>query len=111
MGRWVRVAAARQVPPGTGRTVLALGRRVALFNDGGEFHALDDTCPHQGASLGEGLLVAGRVICPWHSWIFDVRTGACPRVPDIAVSSYATRRAGDDVEVEVPEDRDEGQAS
>jgi len=99
---WVRVAEARQIPPGTGRTVLAEGRRLALFNDGGEFFAIDDTCPHRGASLGEGLLVGGRVICPWHSWIFDVRSGVCPSAPDIAVSSYRTRRAGNGVEVEVP---------
>jgi len=101
---WVRVAEAQKVPPGSGRTVLAGGRRLALFNEGGEYFALDDTCPHRGASLGEGLLVAGTVICPWHSWTFDVRSGRCPKAPEIAVSSYPARRAGDAVEVEVPED-------
>ena len=100
---WVRVAEGRQIPPGTGRTVLAGGLRLAVFNEGGEFFAIDDTCPHRGASLGEGLLVGGTVICPWHSWTFDVRSGVCPNAPEIAVRSYPARPAGDGVEVEVPE--------
>lgn len=104
MGRWVLVASIRQVPPGTGRTVVALGRRIALFNQEGEFHAIDDTCPHRGASLGEGLLHQGRVICPWHSWMFDVRTGVCPDSQDIVVQSYPARSSGEDVWVEVPEE-------
>ena len=75
MDRWVKVAEADELPPGNGRRVVAGPLRLALFNDGGEFFAIDDGCPHQGASLGEGLLHGGRVVCPLHSWVFDVRTG------------------------------------
>src|SRR5262245_44355518 len=104
LSRWVEVASAGDVAPGTGRTVRVGSRCLALFNDGGEFFAMDGTCPHQGASLGEGALHAGRVICPWHSWIFDLRSGACPSIPGIAVATYPTRRTGGAVEVRVPED-------
>ena len=103
MSRWFHVARVDEVPPGRGKTVRAGDRELALFNDGGEFFAVDDTCPHQGASLGEGMLHEGRVICPWHSWIFELRTGACRGVPQLAVTSYATRRSGEAVEVEIPE--------
>jgi len=78
------------------------GCTVALFNDGGEILAVDDTCPHQGASLGEGLLHRGQVVCPWHAWTFDLRSGECTRVPGISVGRYATRLSGGDVEVEIP---------
>ncbi len=104
MGRWVRLAEARDISPGTGRAIQAEGRWFALFNVDGEFFAIDDTCPHQGASLGEGLLHEGRVICPWHSWVFDVRTGACPRIPDISVATFPVRRVGEAVEVEIPDE-------
>jgi nitrite reductase (NADH) small subunit len=104
VGRWVRVAEARIVPPGTGRTVVAEGRRIALFNEDGTFRAIDDTCPHRGASLGEGLFVEGRVICPWHAWIFDVNTGVCPDAPETRVARYEARAAGDSVEIEIPEE-------
>ena len=103
MGRWVRAVAAADIPPGTAKTVELEGRTLALFHDPERgFYATDDTCPHQGASLGEGTYHEGRVICPWHGWVFDVGTGECLRVPVVCLACYATRRAGDDVEIEIP---------
>jgi NAD(P)H-dependent nitrite reductase small subunit len=103
MGRWVKVAEAADVAPGAGRRVEAGDRRLALFNAAGEFFAIDDACPHQGASLSDGLLHEGRVICPLHSWVFDVRTGRCPRETHEPVAAYPTRRRGTAVEVELPD--------
>ncbi len=103
MGRWVRVALANEVSPGEGKPFKVGDHILALYNDGGEFFAIDDTCPHQGASLGEGTLHQGRVICPWHNWIFELRTGECRGIPQITVACYPTRRSGDAVEVELPD--------
>lgn len=104
VGRWVEVAKQKDLLPGRGRTLQAGGRFLALYNDGGEFFAIDDTCPHQGASLGDGLLHQGLVICPMHQWMFSLRSGACPSVPDLSVACYPTRLTGDAVEVELPEE-------
>ena len=95
MGRWVRVAGVTEIAPGTGQVVDAHGWRLALFNDGGEFFAVDDSCPHQGASLGEGFLHRGSVVCPWHNWSFEVRTGLCPSAPHLKVACFPTRQVGD----------------
>ena len=103
MPRWVPLAARSEVRPGFGKFVRVEGRDLAVFNDGGEYYTIDDTCPHQGASLGEGFLHEGRVICPWHSWAFDVRTGACPRVPHVAVEAYPTRVVETEIEVQLPD--------
>jgi nitrite reductase (NADH) small subunit/3-phenylpropionate/trans-cinnamate dioxygenase ferredoxin subunit len=103
MNRWFEVAKMVELSPGQGRTVVAGDLRLALFNNGGEFFAIDDSCPHQGASLGGGVLHDGRVICPWHGWIFELRTGKCPRDTHEPVATYRTRRSGDLVEVQVPE--------
>jgi 3-phenylpropionate/trans-cinnamate dioxygenase ferredoxin subunit len=43
--------------------------------DSGEVFAIADTCPHEEASLSEGFLEGSAVECPWHSSVFDVRTG------------------------------------
>ena len=104
MGRWVRVAGTGDVPPGRGVTVVAEGRRIALVNQDGTWHAIDDTCPHRGASLGEGMLLEGLVVCPWHAWVFDVRTGVCPTAPETRVDRYAARVAAEHVEIEIPEE-------
>lgn len=97
------MASAEEIQPGEGRSVAAGSHQVAVFNDGGEFLAIDDTCPHQGASLGTGLLHAGRVICPLHSWVFDLRTGRCPGETHEPVATYRCRRTNDGVEVRIPE--------
>ena len=104
VGRWVEVAKRADLPPGRGRSLKAGGRFLALYNDGGEFFAIDDTCPHQGASLGEGILHGGMVICPMHAWSFALRDGQCQSVPDLSVACYPTRVKGDAVEVELPEE-------
>lgn len=102
MGRWVEVARVGDLSPGYGRTVDAGELKLALFNDGDRYLAIDDACPHQGASLGEGLFHEGRVICPWHSWVFDVDTGRCPRDSHEPVGTYRTRCANGAIEVEIP---------
>lgn len=48
---------------------------IAVFNDGGSFYAIDDTCTHQDASLADGWVEDGCVECPLHAACFDLRTG------------------------------------
>ena len=103
MKRWVKVADAAEVAPGASRRVAAGERRLALFNHNGEYYAIDDTCPHQGASLADGVFHEGRVICPLHSWVFDVRTGRCPRDTHEPVEAYPARRNDGAIEVELPD--------
>jgi len=53
---------------------------ITVFRDAGAFYALDDTCPHEQASLGEGWLENGEIECPLHQSRFRLATGAvtCP---------------------------------
>lgn len=104
MARWVEVARVDEIPAGRGRTVLVDDQRIALFNDDGRYFATDDACPHQGASLAEGLLHEGRVICPWHSWIFELGTGRCPRDTHEPVTVYPTRCSNGAVEIQIKPD-------
>lgn len=78
-------------PEGTRRLETINGRPVAIFNVKGEFFAVSNRCPHQGASLCHGVLTGvaesddpgviqysrqGEMLrCPWHGWEFDIRTG------------------------------------
>ncbi len=99
---WIKVAEATELSPGEGRAVVAGERRLALFNDSGSYYAIDDMCPHEGGSLSEGTLHEGRVICPLHSWIFELRTGRCPRESHEPVNTYPARCCAGSVEVRVP---------
>jgi sulfite reductase beta subunit-like hemoprotein/nitrite reductase/ring-hydroxylating ferredoxin subunit len=74
-GPWATVIAAAEVGPGAAATVEAHGTRLALANVGGTFFAVDDRCPHAGASLGEGAVAGWCLECPLHGASFDVRSG------------------------------------
>jgi nitrite reductase/ring-hydroxylating ferredoxin subunit len=101
MGKLVRVAAVSEVPEGSGRTVEARGRKIALFNSGGTFYAIDDACRHRGGSLGEGDVYGTRVVCPLHGWEYDFATGCNVDDPSMKLACFTVQVKGDDVMVEV----------
>ena len=104
MGRWIKVADVGELAPGAGRTVVAGNERIALYNDDGEYYAIADACPHEGTSLGQGVLHDGRVICPLHSWVFELRTGRCPRDSHEPVETFPVRCSNDAIEVQILND-------
>jgi len=96
------VARLGAIPVGEGRTFEVAGRLVAVFFDGVSYSAIDDLCPHMGASLGTGPLRDGVVVCPWHAWCFRLSDGAWCDNPKLRVEVFETRISGDSVEVRVP---------
>ena len=95
------VAKAADVPPGEARAVEAGGRTLALFNVGGKFYAIDNTCVHRGGPLAEGALEDTVVTCPWHGWQYDVTSGAIQHMPGRHVAAYRVRVEDGEVRVSV----------
>jgi nitrite reductase/ring-hydroxylating ferredoxin subunit len=85
-----------------GKLVEAGGHRIAVFNVGGSYYAIENTCPHRGGPLAEGMVAGEEVICPWHGSRFNVKTGSVLTPPaSQGVESFPVRVAGDDVEVDL----------
>ena len=103
MGLFVRVGAAQELEAlEVGRLVEVGGQRIAIFNVGGKYWAIEDTCPHRGGPLSEGMLAEDEVICPWHGSRFNVKTGAVLTPPaQRNVKSFPMRIVGTDVEVQI----------
>jgi nitrite reductase/ring-hydroxylating ferredoxin subunit len=101
MAEFVRVAGRREVPEGGALIVEAHGRKIALFNTGGAFFAIDNACRHLGGSLGAGDIYGTRVVCPLHGWEYDFTTGASVDDPEMRVARYNVMLQGDDVFVEI----------
>jgi len=101
MAEYVTVAKVSDLAAGSGMVVDVDGKAVALFNVGGTFYAIDNTCRHQGGPLGEGTLEGKVVTCPWHVWEYDVTTGELAANRDIKVETYAVQVEGDAVKVAV----------
>jgi nitrite reductase/ring-hydroxylating ferredoxin subunit/multimeric flavodoxin WrbA len=51
--------------------------RIALSYKDGEFGAIGGVCMHAGGPLGEGKFKDDRIVCPWHSFQYDRKTGVC----------------------------------
>lgn len=102
MSDFVTVAKVGAIPPGQGNTFTVGDRLVAVFNDGGNYFAIDDLCPHMGASLGAGEVHEGAVTCPWHAWRFRVSDGTWCDNPRLKIACFETRVEGDKIQVRVP---------
>ena len=96
--RWQHAAAISEIPSDepmvarVGEHVLAVGR------NGSSYFAVDNTCPHAGGSLGNGILDAGKIVCPLHNWRFDVSTGECGRMK---ICTYPVRVHHGNLEVQI----------
>ena len=96
-----RVASIDDIPEGRSIAVDVGYRRIALFRVEGEVFALDETCPHRGGPLHDGVVDRGVVLCPWHQWQFDLRTGCSPVNPLSRVRVYPVRLEGREVFLEI----------
>ena len=91
MPEFMRAVAASDLAPGTGTEISLGGKAVALFNVGGAFHAIGNTCLHRGGPVGEGELDGTVLTCPWHGWCFDVTTGENVMNPELKVVHYEVK--------------------
>jgi nitrite reductase (NADH) small subunit len=92
MSDFVRVCSQAELPmAGKVREFTAAGRTLCVANVNGVVCVLDGTCPHEGGPLGEGSIEDGRVVCPWHAYAFDVRTGAAEDDPDVKAEVFEAK--------------------
>src|SRR4029077_20614519 len=101
MSEFHTVCKVQDLHEGEGKTVAIGHRMVALFRINGENFAIDDTCPHMGASLSGGYLENGIVTCPWHAWRFCLADGAWGGTPRIKTGSSPVRILGDEIQIQV----------
>ncbi len=101
MGQLIAVGRTSEIPDGEAKVVTVNKKDVAVFNDGGAFFAIDDCCPHAGASLAGGFVEDGTVTCPWHAWRFRLADGAWADNPKVKTGCYKVQVIGDEVFVEV----------
>ena len=95
-----RIASRREIADGTGKVVELAGKKIALFNVGGKFYAIDNECKHRKGPLGEGTLDGATVTCPWHGWEYDVTTGTSLDDENVKVGCYSVKLEGDDIFIE-----------
>ena len=101
MAEFQTVCRAEELPDGESRTVEVSGKLIALFHDDGRYFAIDDVCPHMGASLSGGYVENGIVTCPWHAWRFRLADGAWADNPRLKIGCYPVRVENGVIQVQI----------
>ena len=87
----VKLGPLSSIPPGEGRNFVADGEKIAVFRTrGGGIFAIQAECPHRRGPLADGLVGGTTLICPLHSWKFDLATGNA-LFGDCGVKAYPVR--------------------
>ncbi|MGB6214619.1 Rieske (2Fe-2S) protein [Pseudomonas mandelii] len=88
MNRRIPVPAGK-LPQAGGRALFEFDdKSLALFNVKGDVFAVDDSCPHQGASLCGGRLEGWVIQCCAHGLRFDLRSGYLLNSTAVKVAIY-----------------------
>ena len=74
---------------------------ICVANVNGQISAMDNVCLHRGGPLGAGTIEGGKVVCPWHGWMWDPATGEAAHAPAAKIKIYPLKIEGDDVLVDV----------
>ncbi len=72
-----KLCLADEVEEGKSKPFTVEGTHIAIFKNEGVFSAVDNRCPHMGYPMSEGTVRDGILICHWHHWEFDLKTGGC----------------------------------
>ncbi|PKB63781.1 MAG: hypothetical protein BZY80_05445 [SAR202 cluster bacterium Io17-Chloro-G2] len=95
---FVKVAQTGEIAPGQMKPVRLGEEEVLLVNIDGNFHAISDTCSHQGGTLSDGDLDGEQVECPLHGAAFNVVTGDVLSPPARqGVPTHEVRISGNDI--------------
>jgi nitrite reductase (NADH) small subunit len=97
-----KIAALSELPANSVIEVMVRSEPYAICNVGGNISAMWGVCPHAGGPLGQGQIVDGRVVCPYHCWEFDCRTGENNFDPAMRVPTYPVTVEGEDILAELP---------
>jgi len=97
-----RIGRVGELAEGASKVVVVERQAIALFCYQGRFFAIDDVCPHMGASLAAGYLEDDVVSCPLHYWRFRITDGTWADNPRIKIGSYPVHVEGDELMLELP---------
>lgn len=98
MSEFVRICGKADLPASSeAREIAVAERMLCIANENGSISVMDNVCPHRGGPLGQGMLEGGKLICPWHAWAFDLKSGEAVHAPQVKVPVYEIKLDGEDV--------------
>lgn len=91
--REVRVDLPEPFPPGARKLAFVQDMQIVIFNLGGTLYAIENSCPHAGASLASGKLEGNLLRCPSHGLKFDLVSGCLAGAQEPRLRRFAIKPA------------------
>jgi nitrite reductase (NADH) small subunit len=97
-----RLGSESELPPADEAKEFPCGAKtICVANVNGTISAMDNVCLHRGGPLGQGMIEGLKVVCPWHGWAYDAKTGAAEQNPSAKVAVYPLKIENGDVLIEI----------
>lgn len=102
---WIAVCNVSQVQENFPYSARVKDTEIGIFLVEDQYYAMEDICPHAYALLSQGFVEDGKVECPLHEALFDIRTGKCLRKPGGRdLKTYQTRLNENQIEISLIEE-------
>jgi nitrite reductase (NADH) small subunit len=89
MATFTKLTVESDLPPADEAKEFPCGdKTICVANVNGSYSAMDNVCLHRGGPLGQGMIEGGKVVCPWHGWQYDPKTGAAEDHPGLKLKTY-----------------------
>jgi nitrite reductase (NADH) small subunit len=89
---YVKLTVQSELPKNGEAKEFELGDKViCVANVNGTITAMDNVCLHMGGPIGQGYIEGERIICPWHGWEYDLRTGELGDDPKSKLAVYPVK--------------------
>jgi nitrite reductase (NADH) small subunit len=99
---FVKIASQSELPPNNEAKEFPCGdKTICVANVNGTITAMDNVCLHRGGPLGQGVIEKGKVVCPWHGWAWDPKTGQAVHNPNAKLALYPLKIENGDVLIEL----------
>lgn len=97
-----RIAAKSDLPAEGEAKEFTVGEKIiCVANVEGEYSAMDNVCLHRGGPLGQGVVADGKVVCPWHGWQYDPKSGEAAHNSNAKVAVYPLKVEGEEIFVDI----------
>jgi nitrite reductase (NADH) small subunit len=95
MGNWVKVAPFEDIPKLGARVVRTKDMDIGVFRlEDDRILAINNSCPHKGGPLSQGIVYGDKVACPLHSWKISLITGKAEE-PDVGETACFNTKVED----------------
>jgi nitrite reductase (NADH) small subunit len=102
MPNFIKLAPQSDLPAADEAKAFLCGEKtICIANVNGAYSAMDNVCLHRGGPLGQGMIEHGKVVCPWHGWEWDPKTGEAAHNSSAKVTVYPLKTENGDVLIEV----------